>query len=173
MANSLLEEFIKLKSPSPVGVTFLEQLESSCAADLWQSAGGHWSTDSISAFRSKAIEKLGQALKGESFADYQSAWTEVVRDFHKNYWGEIRLKKKEAKVETEEKKIFWELFAYIWALLQTTFVTKTAIFYFGIKSAQEDSSEDKIYVVLAILFSFGSLTWFAYRRSKKKTGPFN
>lgn len=167
MSVLLKDEFIKHKQPSLAGDEFLIRLEVSCAQDLWQSAGGNWSSDSISRFRTLAMKKLASALRGESFQDYEAAWVEVVRDFHQNYWGESRLLKKEKKPETEEKRIFWELFAYIWALLQATLVTKTAIFYFGIKSAQDESSEGKIYVTLAILFSFVSLIWFAFRKSSK------
>lgn len=144
----------------------MSQLEASCAQDLWQSAGGNWSSESIEVFRKLAMEKLAAYLKGDSRSDYEEAWKEVVRDFHRNYWGEVRLKKKEKKPESQEKQIFWELFSYIWVMIQATLVTKTAVFYFGLKSAQEDSIEGKVYVTLAILFSFVSLIWFAYRKSR-------
>lgn len=168
MTSSIKDEFQKHRQLSQEGADFLVRLEATLAQDLWRSAGGHWSAASIEKIRSEAMIKLASSLKGESLADYQEAWAEVVRDFHRNYWGEVRLLKKEKKPETEEKRIFWELFSYIWILLQATLVTKTAIFYFGVKSAQEDTSEGKIYVLLAILFSFISLAWFAYRKSKAK-----
>lgn len=166
MAESLLSIFSKFRSASKDGEEFLTRLESTCAQDLWISAGGHWSSESIQTFRSIAMEQIAEALKGETAEEYQSAWVEVVRSFHVNYWGQQRLQKKEKAPATEEKKIFWELFSYIWIMLQATLITKTAVFYFGIKSAQEDTSEGKIYVALAILFSFVSLIWFAIRKSK-------
>ncbi len=167
MAESLLSIFLKFHSVSKEGEVFLTQLEGTCAQDLWLSAGGHWSSESIQTFRRIAMEKLAEALKGDGAEDYQSAWIEVVRSFHASFWGQQRLPKKEKAPISEEKKIFWELFSYIWIMLQATLITKTAVFYFGIKSAQEDTSEGKIYVGLAILFSFISLIWFAIRKSKK------
>lgn len=166
--KSLKKEFAQFRPLSSEGERFLEVLEKNIEQDLWKSAGGNWSSASIEIFRHIAMEKLSVQLSGENFADFEKAWLEVVRDFHREYWGEKRLLKSEKKPQTEEQKTFWELFSYIWVLLQTTFITKTVIFYFGITSAQEDSSEGKIYVVLAILFTFVSLTSFAYRKSKNK-----
>lgn len=170
MSESLVTEFKQHRRLSPEGERFLVQLEPNIAQDLWKSAGGNWSRESVKHFRQVGMEKLASFSKGETFEDFQKAWIEVVRDFHKDCWGEKRLQKKEKKVQTESDKIFWELFSYIWALLQTVFITKTAVFYFGIKSAQEDTTEGKVYVVLAILFSFVSLAWFAIRKSRKKKG---
>lgn len=171
MSKTLSAEFKKYHSLSPESESFLSQLDANIAEDLWKSAGGNWSRESIEKFRDVAMEKLAGLVQTESQQDFQKAWIEVVRDFHKDCWGEKRLPKKEKKVQTENDKIFWELFSYIWALLQTVFITKTAVFYFGIKSAQEDTTEGKIYVFLAILFSFVSLAWFAIRKSRTKKGP--
>ena len=167
MSLNLIEEFKKHKEPSPMGEVFLSELEKNFAHDLWQSAGGHWSSQSIQKFKALGMEKLATQIYGNSHDDYKAAWIEVVRDFHKNYWGEVRIPKREKKPETEESQIFWELFSYIFALIQATLITKTAVFYFGIKSAQEGSDEGKVYVFIAIAFSFVSLIFFAYRKSKK------
>lgn len=168
MAISLLEQYKNFRTPSLLEKDFLINLETQIAQDLWQSAGGHWSQESIDIFRIKALRKLAEKVDSAGDSEVSALWVEVVRDFHQTFWGEKRLEKKEKKEKTEEQRIFWELFSYIWVLLQAVFITKTAVFYFGIKSAQEDSSEGKIYVLLAILFSFISLAWFAYRKSKKK-----
>ncbi|KYG65932.1 hypothetical protein AZI86_02350 [Bdellovibrio bacteriovorus] len=171
MSQSLNHLFESHTPASPEGGEFLKELERSISQDLWKSAGGPWSESSENIFRQRAMEKLAKAVHGTTREDYQKAWNEVVRDFHQNYWGEKRLLKKEKKPKTEEQKIFWELFSYIWMMLQATLVVKTAVFYFGIKSANEDSTEGKIYVTLAILFSFVSLFFFAYRKSKKNKDP--
>lgn len=171
MAESLQNLFESHLSPSAAGAEFLNELERNISQDLWKSAGGTWSESSENIFRHMAMEKLAKSVHGTSREDYQKAWNETVRDFHQNYWGEKRLLKKEKKPKTEEQKIFWELFSYIWMMLQATLVVKTAVFYFGIKSANEDSSEGKIYVTLAILFSFVSLFFFAYRKSKNDKDP--
>lgn len=146
---------------------FLESLEKGIGEDLWKSAGGHWSSASIEVFKKKSMELLNNEIESKKIS-MQEAWPLVVRDFHQAHWGESRLAKKEVKPQTQEQKIFWELFAYIWALLQAALVTKTAIFYFGIKSAAEDSASGRVWVVVAIAYSFLSLMWFARRHSKKK-----
>ncbi|WP_413943199.1 hypothetical protein [Bdellovibrio sp. HCB-162] len=166
MSTTLIEEFKKHHDISPDGTAFLTELETSIGKDLWLSAGGHWAEISIAKFRRVAMEKLAAELRGNSVDSYKSAWTEVVRDFHDSFWGEHRLAKKEKKPRTEEQIIFWELFSYIWILLQALFIVKTLIFYLGLKSAQEGTTDGKISVALAILFSFVSLGWFAYRKSK-------
>ncbi|WP_374074807.1 hypothetical protein [Bdellovibrio bacteriovorus] len=168
MGTSILEDFKQHRQPSPDGEAFLNQLEKSMAQDLWQSAGGSWSQASIDQFRAIAARKLASTVTGDSTEAYQQAWVEVVRDFHLSHWGEVRLLKKEKRPQTESQRIFWELFSYIWILVQAALVMKVVIFYFGIKSAREDTTEGKIYVLLAILFSFISLSWFAYRKSKSK-----
>lgn len=166
MSTTLIEEFKKHHDISPDGTAFLTELETSIGKDLWLSAGGHWAEISIAKFRRVAMEKLAAELRGNSVDSYKSAWTEVVRDFHDSFWGEHRLAKKEKKPRTEEQIIFWELFSYIWILLQALFIVKTLIFYLGLKSAQEGTTDGKVSVALAILFSFVSLGWFAYRKSK-------
>lgn len=168
MSASLKVLFESHRSASAEGAEFLKELEESIAQDLWKSAGGAWSSSSENIFRDLAMKKLAAQVRGESRQDFLSAWSDVVRDFHRNYWNERRLLKKEVKPKTEEQKIFWELFSYIWMLLQAALVTKTAVFYFGIRSTEDDSMEGKIYVILAILVSFGSLFFFAYRKSKKQ-----
>lgn len=167
MKKFLFEELEKHRRPSIEGQAFLNELESTIDQDLWKSAGGIWSQESIVKFQQIAMLKLSLFLKADSREAYKEAWLEVVRDFHRDFWGEKRLAKKEKGPLTEEKKIFWELFSFIWIMLQATLVTKTAVFYFGIKSTEDESSEGKIYVLLAILFSFISLFWFAYRKTRK------
>lgn len=167
MTKSLYDIFSSHRKASPEGVIFLRELESSASEDLWKSAGGHWSESSIEKIRLTAMKRLAEELLGDSASDYQQSWALVVRDFHTSFWDECRLQKKEKKKQTEEQKIFWELFSYIWMLLQAALVTKTAVFYFGIKSTEDRGTEGKVYVVLAILFSFASLMFFAYRKSKK------
>lgn len=167
MAESLKNLYEAHAPASPAAIEFLADLERNISQDLWKSAGGTWSESSENIFRQKAMEKLATSVHGSDREGLQKAWNEIVRDFHQNFWGEKRLLKKEKKPKTEEQKIFWELFSYIWMMLQATLVVKTAVFYFGIKSAAEDSAEGKIYVTLAILFSFVSLFLFAYRKSKK------
>lgn len=166
--RKLIDLFLENRKVSSEEEAFLESLESGIAEDLWKSAGGHWSSESIDNFKKKAMDCLSAEMANRNIS-ISEAWPFVVRDFHQSYWGEIRLAKKEVKPQTQEQKIFWELFAYIWALIQASLITKTAVFYFGINSAAQDSESGRIWVVVAIAYSFISLMWFARRHSKKKS----
>lgn len=169
-SDSLLKNFSVYQKASPEGEAFLERLETSIDQDLWKSFGGHWSSKSIRQFRMLAMQNLAKSLSPTStFFDYEQAWKQVVRDFHQTAWGEKNLAQKEPKPQTQESKIFWELFPYVWTFLQATIFMKLVIVYFGLRSVDETAEPlPKIYVVLAILFSFGSLGLFAYRHSKKE-----
>lgn len=165
--SSLKDEFKKYQTLSAEGELFLENLEHNIAADLWGSAGGHWSQASIDKFREIAMQKMADYLK-ENSDDFQASWNKVVRDFHSSYWGEQRLQKKEKRPRSEESKTFWELFSYFWVLIQASLITKTIIMYFGIRNTEEEAAEGRIYVILAMLFTFGSLMFFAIRKTKGK-----
>ncbi|HEY1078903.1 MAG TPA: hypothetical protein VGE46_02365 [Bdellovibrio sp.] len=167
--TTLLDEYQKNESPSAEVQVFLKSLETQIAEDLWKSAGGFWSEASIQKFRETAMLKFAAKMHNPPGRPVQELWIEVVRDFHGDYWGEVRLEKKEKNPQTEDQKIFWELFSYIWVLIQAALIMKTVVFYFGIKSAQEEGvAEGKWYVFLAIAFSFLSLSFFAFRKYRKK-----
>lgn len=166
--KKLLDLFQEYRKVSSEEEAFLESLEKGIAEDLWKSAGGHWSSVSIENFKKKALDLLNSGMINKNIT-MSEAWPLVVRDFHQSHWGEARLAKKEVKPQTQEQKIFWELFAYIWALIQASLITKTAVFYFGINSAAQDSASGRIWVGVAIAYSFLSLMWFARRHSKKKS----
>ncbi len=168
---ALLEKFAALQNfNSEIEKEFILNLETNISQDLWQSAGGHWSEKSIELFCQKSMSELAQKLPKDSATqtDLQNAWNQVVRDFHQNNWGEQRLAKKEKKELTQDQKISRELFAYIFILLQTTFVTKTIVLYFGIASSDSDDPNLKIWVTLAALFTLFNLSFFAYRKFKSK-----
>lgn len=166
--RKLIDLFQDYRKVSSEEGAFLESLEKGIGEDLWKSAGGHWSSASIEIFKKKSMELLNNEIESKKIS-MPEAWPLVVRDFHQAHWGESRLSKKEVKPQTQEQKIFWELFAYIWALIQASLITKTAVFYFGINSAAQDSESGRIWVVVAIAYSFLSLMWFARRHSKKKS----
>lgn len=166
---SLLDHYQNTEIATSEVQMFLKILETQIAEDLWKSAGGFWSDSSIQKFREIAMHKLALLMRAQPERTMPELWVEVVRDFHSDCWGEVRLGKKEKKPQTEEQKIFWELFSYIWVLIQAALIMKTVVFFFGIKSAQEEGvAEGKWYVFLAIAFSFLSLGFFAFRRYRKK-----
>lgn len=146
---------------------FLSELEKTIADDLWKSAGGHWSKDSILFFREEAMRQLVNEFSNGN-VEILNAWQNVVRSFHakqksKYYWGQQALLVKEKVPLSSDQKNSRKLFMYIWAMMQTAIVTKTAIMYFGLKSAEEQTTEGKIYVSLAIASTVVSLTYFAFK----------
>ena len=164
--TSLKDLYLKhCATPSSQEIDFLQSLEGSIAEDLWKSAGGYWDDEQLARMRERAMEMLAQKQPGQQIDE---AWITVVRSFHQDKFGQVPLAKKPVKALTQEQKNSRELFFYLWVLLQATLVTKTIVFYFGIKSAKEGTVEGKLWVILAILFSIGSLTFFAYRNYRKK-----
>lgn len=115
------------------------------------------------------MRKLAASLPGDSFEEYRAAWLQLIRGFHEDAWGEKNIPRKEKKPQTRESRIFWELLPYVWTFLQATLFMKLVIVYFGLRSADETAEPlPKIYVILAILFSFGSLGWFAVKHWRKE-----
>ncbi len=156
------------ENASPTQIAFIESLESTIADDLWKSAGGHWSLASQQFFREKSLRHLALASDAQETAESLNLkWTEIVRDFHQNYWGEKRLPKAEKKVLTDEQKISRELFSYILLLLQTTLVTKTLVLYFGLHSSDSTESSLTFWLILTACFSLSSMSYFIYRQHRK------
>ncbi|WP_413581169.1 hypothetical protein [Bdellovibrio sp. HCB288] len=120
-----------------------------------------------------ALQKLEAKLvqSGEnpvSSAQLREAWNAVVTDFHRNqYWGFAPTFEKRPKVQTEEQKTFWEMFPYVWTVIQSGLILKTAVYYFGIQSSNEPTTENRIYLILALATSAGTLIFFAWRKSRK------
>lgn len=101
----------------------------------------------------------------------ESSWQEVVAEFHRqNHWHLPTLDRKPAapkKPLTRDQKIFREMFSYIWVFIQAALIMKIFVFYFGLNSAEDNSGYNTLFLVIALLFSAGSLGFFAYRKSKK------
>ena len=165
-----METLLQLYSAQRPTITSTEQIflqarENNISQDLWQSAGGFWSQSSILKFRSIAMQKLAVLLPSDPTPqDMEKQWAKVVRDFHQTQWGEQPLPKKEKLPLTPEQKTSRELLSYIIVLVQTTFITKTIILYFGINKDDSSDSNMALWLALAIGFSFLSLTFFAFRK---------
>ncbi|MNK12116.1 hypothetical protein D3C87_301730 [compost metagenome] len=94
------------------------------------------------------------------------AWNDVVQDFKNNkYWGFTVHQEEQSEKRVNVTR---ELFAYIWTMVQALIIMKVVIFYFGLKSASEAEPMDMVWLVLAIAFSFSSLFFFAWRKSRRK-----
>ncbi len=121
--------------------------------------------------REMALEKLDQELLKLSTTpvtagELRQAWNMVVADFHRNnYWNFEPTTEKRPKVLTEEQKTFREMFPYVWAVIQSGIILKTAVYYFGIRSSTDPSTENHIFLYLALATSAGTLIYFAWKKS--------
>lgn len=109
----------------------------------------------------KAAELLSQNLK---LKPIENAWPEVIRNFiNENQWGFSTTNIRPVKKQTEEQKIFWSLFKYTWAFIQSMIILKIAVYYFGLESAQNPDETNVLWVWLFFGISAGSLALFAFR----------
>lgn len=123
--------------------------------------------------RQIALDKLDEELAKmpsaqKSADDVRKAWNAVVTDFHRNnYWNFEPTFEKRPKVLTQDQKTFREMFPYVWAVIQSGIVLKTAVYYFGIRSSTDPSTENHIFLYLALATSAGTLIFFAWRNFHK------
>lgn len=124
----------------------------------------------------RALEKLQSRLNHpKTSAEIAQAWNEVCADFHGNqYWGFSPTRgapprKPLFKLTSVEK----ELLPYVWAFAQAAIVMKVVIYYFGIRASHDTTLSNNLFVGFAILFSFGSLFFFAWRHHKKQKNDQN
>ncbi|WP_413561036.1 hypothetical protein [Bdellovibrio sp. HCB209] len=140
--------------------------------DFQTSRGFFTEADEMS-LREIAFKKLDDELtklgnKTITAPELRQSWNSVVADFHRNsYWNFQPTTAKRPKVITEEKKIFWEMFPYVWAVIQSGIVLKTAVYYFGIRSSSDPSTENHIGLYVALATSAGTLIYFAWSKSRK------
>ncbi len=109
------------------------------------------------------------ALKLSENLTSNTPWAHVIRNFTQtNQWGFKTISKKPIIKQTEEQKIFWQLFKYAWALFQSMIVLKIAVYYFGLESAERPDEISVVWVWLFFGVSAGSLAFFAYRNRNDK-----
>jgi hypothetical protein len=101
--------------------------------------------------REMALGKLDEELAKTSSvhktaAEVRKGWNAIVTDFHRNnYWN----------------------FEPTFAVIQSGIVLKTAVYYFGIRSSTDPSTENHIFLYLALATSAGTLIFFAWRNFHK------
>jgi hypothetical protein len=133
---------------------------------------GFFTEEDETALREMALEKLDQELmklptQNINAPELRQAWNTVVTDFHRNnYWDFQPTTEKRPKVLTEEQKTFREMFPYVWAVIQSGIILKTAVYYFGIRSSTDPSTENHIFLYLALATSAGTLIYFAWKNSR-------
>lgn len=99
----------------------------------------------------------------------EDCWKQVLLDFNKNnYWNFQQIIKKAHVEKTEEQKIFWKLFKYAWAFIQSMIILKIAVYYFGLESADHPDQTSVAWVWIFFILSVSSLVFFAYRNRHDK-----
>ena len=129
--------------------------------DLTTHLHGYFSNEDRLLITKKAGNIFSQKIKT---ATPDQAWELVIRNFvENNYWNFKTINKKPPLKQTEEQKIFWTLFKYIWALVQSMIILKTAVYYFGIEGSNHPDQKSPLMVWLFFSLSASSLIFFAYR----------
>lgn len=151
---------------------YLLIIEGNFAQDFSTSGRGYFSFDNESLIAehacSLAKEKLRSTNVPISENVLKTCWNEVVTDFHrKNFWGFLPQAKKPTAALTEEQKTRREMWPYIWVLIQSGIILKTVVYYFGLRSSEDPTPENRIYLILALCTSAGTLVFFAWRKSRK------
>ncbi len=170
--DSFYDETFKaefLKRASDLKLSFdqdsLQKIAKSHLEDLTNIPGIFFDADTKEFISTAAGRSLAQVLSKTPRTDLQNLWPHVIESFRTSYWGFTPFKEEQTQQRTDPYK---ELKSYIFILIQAMIVMKVVIFYFGLKGAADSSTTDKVITALAIAFSFSSLCFFAWRKSRKK-----
>ena len=145
---------------------YVEAIAKNHWVDLTAHLNTYFSNENRLQITKNAAELLSENLKNTVLVQ---AWPQVIRDFvQNNYWGFQNITKKPKIKQTEEQQIFWKVFKYIWAFVQSMFILKVAVYYFGLESAENPNQTSVIWVWLFFSISAGSLIYFAYRNRNDK-----
>ncbi|MBC7421397.1 MAG: hypothetical protein H7328_11775 [Bdellovibrio sp.] len=140
---------------------YVVQISKTYWSDLTTHLQGYFEYDRRLAITQKAAHLLGQSL---AIHPRQTVWANVIRDFvENNSWGHPMVMKKPKAKRTEEQKIFWQLFKYIWAFFQSMIIIKTAVYFFGLESTQHPDRVSGVWVWFFFSLSTTSLLFFAFR----------
>ncbi|MFS4457972.1 hypothetical protein [Bdellovibrio sp. HCB2-146] len=166
--NPLLEDFQFTKEAQ----SYLKEIEKNLKIDFTPPSGLYYSFEDFEKITNMAYEKLATKLAASSgpieFSVVRDAWTEILTDYHRSgHWGFKGQNQKPPAVLTEQQQIRREMWPYIWVVIQSMIILKTIVYYFGIKSSDDPSLENKIYLGLALGTSAFTLIFFAWRKSRK------
>lgn len=159
---------------TPEAKAYLKEIDQNLKADFTPGSGLYYSHEDTEKLQNLAFEKLSQKL-GDihqspiEFQKLRDAWSEVVTDYHRSqHWGFVGQTQKPPQVLTEQQQIRREMWPYIWVVIQSMIILKTIVYYFGIKSSDDPTIENKIYLGLALGTSAFTLIFFAWRKSRHK-----
>jgi hypothetical protein len=166
LATEFLKSFQPLEHYSPSDRADLLEISKSISSDLSPSVPPYFSLETQEQIARASAERLKtQGHPGH----WRQTWRQIVVDFHQNdYWGyQAQSTSRPKPPATPEQKVQRELFPYVWALVQTVVITKALVYYFGMQFSNEPSPSNDILFAIAVIFSFGSLFVFAWRKSRK------
>ena len=143
----------------------LKSIAKNWKADLTTIHTGFFSNEDLEKISKTACEKLALSLAENQQTPLPTHWQKIVESFHRNqYWGFETQQNKPKLAEPEVKKE--SMVPYIISAVQALIVMKLVILYFGIRSAHNENENDTIYLVAALLFSFSSLLFFAWKKGR-------
>lgn len=150
-------------------VQFAEQIKL-IAKNHWLDLTAHLNTYFSNEDRLNITKKAAEQL-AHNFKTMppEEAWPAVIRNFLANqYWGFQPILQKPQIKKTPEQQIFWNLFKYVWAFVQSMFIIKTAVYFFGIEATRHPEKLSIGWMWLFFTISVGSLFFFAYRNRNEK-----
>lgn len=135
------------------------------AKNYWLDLTAHLNTYFSNEDRLRITQKAAALLAAQlRSGKFETAWPKVIRDFlQNNYWGFRPVTKKPKVKKTEEQEIFWKFFKYTWAFVQSMFIIKTAVYFFGIEAAMHPGEMSIGWMWLFFAISTALLFYFAYR----------
>jgi hypothetical protein len=142
---------------------FLEETARGHLDDLSSSHAGYFSIANKAAISKMAGEKFRAGLSlNSSRSDAQKAWVSVVRDFHAhNNWNFTTQAKPEKVVKPPSGARVAA--KYFLVFFNSIVIVKTAVLFIGAEAATNPDPKFKVYLAIAIAYSFGSLFWFMYK----------
>lgn len=155
--------------------TLLRDIADSHEADLTTHLGLSFTPEQRDRLSGESARRLLHFLPAAPTRteDLRAAWTAVVTDFlSKNHWG--FQESKEGPVAdppappSQAQQIMREFWPYLWVFIQAGFIMKLIVYYFGLRTADDPSPANQLSLYAALLFSFCSLCFFAWRMHKKE-----
>lgn len=159
-----LEHFQKYApDPSPTLTEITNQIAENHITDLTP-MNGHFTPDTQDLLSAEAAKRWSERSRNvTSTEDLRKLWGELAREFHRqSHWN---FPKVEKKVKRKKK----ENFAV--TMIITTFtsfvVSKCLVLWFGSHQLSDPSLGNQIGLILAVLSSFVTLFYFAFRNGKR------
>lgn len=143
-----------------------DKLSKNYWSDLTSHLSFYFSNEDRWTMTHKAALMLKSGVENKS---QDEAWKDVLRNFNENnYWGFQPVDRKPKVGQTEDQKIFWKLFKYVWALIQSMIVLKFAVTFFGVNAANNPDQISVAWVWIIFGLLVASLAFFVYRNRHDK-----